>query len=70
MALTARFAIGSKLAITSNLEKFKTHLIPRRVALRASASSVASVTCDEPTISDHQFTVTHRLRVKYVFDRA
>lgn len=70
MALTARFAIGSKLAITSNLEKFKTHLIPRRVAVRASANSVASVTCDEPTISDHQFTVTHRLRVKYVFDRA
>lgn len=69
MAFAAHFATGSKLVLTSSLEKFETALTPRRVALRASASSVSSVTCDQPTISDDQFTVTHRLQVKYVFDR-
>lgn len=69
MALAARFAIGSKLVLKSNLDKFQSSGTPRRVGVRASASSAETVTSDQPTISDTQFTVTHRLRVTYVFDR-
>jgi hypothetical protein len=69
MVLAARFVIESKLVVTSNLDKFQSSGTPRRVAVRASASSTETVTSDQPTISDTQFTVTHRLRVKYVFDR-
>jgi len=70
MQFQAQFTLGSKLALASNLEKFETHGVPRRIALRTLAESAVSVACSQPTIADDEFTLTRRLRITYVFDRA
>lgn len=64
-----RFALASHVVLTSNLAKFETHDAPTVVNLRANARSGASVVCSQPTISGTESSVSHRVRVTYVFAR-